>query len=285
MHLYVNGAGREISAGIARPDVAAAFPGLGADHGFSAQITVPNGTTQVCAYGINTGRGDNAYLGCRTVTVGPVDSGRAPFGNFESLTVSGNTATVSGWTIDPDNPAPIAVHLYVNGAGKAYLADKSRPDVGAAFPASGPTHGFTEQITLTNGRSEICAYGINSGAGSNSFLGCRTVTVGTTDQGRAPLGYFESITPVPGGATITGWALDPDTTTPIEVHVYVDGQGTAYRANISRPDVAAAYQLGDTHGFTQTLTLTPGTHHVCVYGINTGPGPNALIGCRTTTTQ
>src|SRR3954470_11098748 len=41
---------------------------------------------------------------------------------------------------------------------------------------------------------------------------------------------------------VAGWAWDPDTAAPVDVHVYVDGQLWAYgAANGPRPDVAAAY--------------------------------------------
>lgn len=285
VHLYVNGVGKEYIANISRPDVAAAYPQLGPYHGFSAQFALPQGTSQVCAYGINSGIGGNSLIGCRSVTVGPIDQGRPPFGFFESLTLSGSTATASGWAIDPDNPAPIAVHLYVNGVGKEYVADKARPDIAAAYPASGAAHGFTTQLALGTGTSQVCAYGINSGAGANTYLGCRSVTVAApvTSQSRDPFGYFESLTGVPGGAVVAGWAVDPDTIAPIQVHVYVDGVGRAHMADKSRPDVGAAFGLGNDHGFSETVAMSPGAHRVCVYAINDTPGNNPTLMCRSVT--
>ncbi len=55
-----------LSAG-SRPDVAAANPGYGADHGFRAQVpTVESGRHDVCMYAITTGGGaGNTFLGCR----------------------------------------------------------------------------------------------------------------------------------------------------------------------------------------------------------------------------
>ncbi|WP_455132519.1 hypothetical protein [Microbacterium aurum] len=280
VHLYVNGAGSAYEANLSRPDIAAAYPSTGPNHGFSAQLTLGAGTSEVCAYGINTGRGGNGFLGCRSVTVGSADRGRAPVGFFESLTVSGTTATASGWALDPDDSSSIAVHLYLNGAGRAYLADKPRADIGAAYPANGSAHGFVEQIQLGAGTSQVCAYGINTGAGGNTLLGCRNVSVQAASQNRVPLGYFESIAPTSGGATVGGWALDPDTSSPIQVHVYVDGVGRAYSADKSRPDVGAAYRLGDNHGFNDVVPMSSGTHRVCVYGINDKAGNNSLLGCR-----
>ena len=80
---------------------------------------------------------------------------------------------------------------------------------------------------------------------------------------------------------MSGWALDPDTTQSVAVHIYVGSAGAAYVADKPRGDVAAAYGLGDRHGFSEFIPMASGTHTVCVYPINTGPGGNSLIGCRT----
>ena len=291
VQLNVAGAVTEYVADKARPDVAAAYPQQGANHGFVGSVTLPSGQSQVCAFAINSGAGGNTALGCRTANVAAPDRGRDPIGFFESLSLSGNVATASGWALDPDTSSSIAVHLYVNGAGKEIMANKARADIGAAYPATGPNHGFVEQLTLSTGTSNVCAYAINTGRGSNPFLGCRSVTVAaapvtpppSADQGREPRGYFEAVTPTTGGAAITGWALDPDTTAPIEVHVYAGATGRAFVADQARPDVGAAFGLGDGHGFSGVMPLGSGTHRLCAYAINSAPGNNPLIGCRDVT--
>ena len=88
----------------------------------------------------------------------------------------------------------------------------------------------------------------------------------------------------PNQITVGGWALDPDTTAPIPVHVYLDGVVTGLAANGSRPDVAWAFPgYQSAHGFQATLSAGPGTHTVCFYGINLIAGTNALLGCRSVT--
>ena len=68
VHVYVNGVGYAISADGNRPDLAAAFPGYGALHGYSFSVPVPSGSATVCIYGIESaGTGGNVLLGCRTV--------------------------------------------------------------------------------------------------------------------------------------------------------------------------------------------------------------------------
>lgn len=86
-----------------------------------------------------------------------------------------------------------------------------------------------------------------------------------------------------GGVRVTGWARDPDTPEPIDVHVHVDGVPVAARrADLARPDVAAVVPgAGPRHGFDLTLALDRGVRRVCVYGINVGGGrDNPELGCR-----
>ncbi|GAA5148544.1 hypothetical protein GCM10025768_10360 [Microbacterium pseudoresistens] len=285
VHIYVGGASAQYSADKPHDGVAQQYPAYGAAHGFDESVTIPAGTTTICVYGINTGPGGHALLGCQQVTAGSTlpELGRPPFGAFDAMSVSGNTATVSGWAIDPDTDAPIAVHLYVGSSSAAYRADKPRPDVAAAYPGYGEAHGFTEQLTVPNGTTPICAYAINSGPGGHTFLGCRnaTVTAPVVDLGRVPFGNFEAAISDGSNILVGGWAIDPDTTDPISVHIYVDGASAAYRADKDRPDVAAFYPgMGVQHGISETIPATPGAHNVCIYAINNGAGGHALLGCR-----
>ncbi|MDT5233699.1 MAG: hypothetical protein QOI39_4199, partial [Mycobacterium sp.] len=72
VHIYVDGAFRAaIPAAGNRPDVGAAFPGMGDAHGFGAFVTgFYGGVHTVCAYAINAGGGVNPQLGCAKVTLG-----------------------------------------------------------------------------------------------------------------------------------------------------------------------------------------------------------------------
>ncbi len=67
----------------------------------------------------------------------------------------------------------------------------------------------------------MCVYGINVGAGStNPQLGCKNVTVLAGN----PFGDLNTYVGLPDSKLrVTGWAIDPDTTTAIETHLYVDG--------------------------------------------------------------
>ena len=282
VHAYVDSAGTAFTADGDRPDVARAYPVYGAAHGFARTLTATPGQHRVCVYAINTGAGGHTELGCSTVTVQDfADQGRAPIGNVEAIRGGVGTVDVSGWALDPDTSRSIQVHAYVDSAGTAFTADGDRPDVARLYPAHGPAHGFAETLTASPGERRVCLYAINTGAGGHTQLACATVTVGSTaDLGRVPIGNVEEITAVSGGVDVSGWALDPDTSRSIQVHVYVDSAGVATTANLPRPDVGAAYpSLGPDHGFDTTVSASPGPHRVCVYAINTGPGGHVQLRC------
>ena len=290
VHVYVDNVGVAVAAGKASVDVPSSFSEYGASHGFDTNLSATPGTHTVCVYGINVGPGVNSSLGCSTVQVtGTVitEKGRAPVGVFESVSVSGNVASVSGWALDPDTASSIKVHLYVGSSGTEYTADKARADVGAANPGYGDRHGFAESLTLPVGTSSICAYAINTGPGGHSLLGCKNATVTSpviTEKGRAPVGVFESVSVSGNVASVSGWALDPDTASSIKVHLYVGSSGTEYTADKARADVGAANPgYGDRHGFAESLTLPVGTSSICAYAINTGPGGHSLLGCKNAT--
>lgn len=283
VHAYVDGVGTALRASGSRTDLATHYPVHGTKHGYSATLKVPLDAKQICLYGINTGRGDNTTLGCRSImTPASRDIGRAPIGSLDAVDVAGTSARVSGWAIDPDTKKSIPVHIYVAGAGRAITADDSRRDVGGAYPAYGNAHGFSEVVDLVPGKSTVCVYAINT-SGANTTLGCRDVTA--ADQGRAPIGNFESVSVSGRSATVTGWALDPDTVRPIAVRISVDGKVTRLTAQANRPDVAGAYPVyGAAHGFSRAVDIPIGPSKICVTAVNTS-GPDTDLGCRSITTR
>jgi len=273
VHVYVGAAGYAVRADGSRPDVGAVYPGYGPAHGFSASLPAAAGPQRVCVYGINTGPGANTLIGCRDVVV---PSG-SPFGALDLVSAGTGQVRVAGWGIDPDSVSPIDVHVYVDGAGYAFTATGSRPDVAGVYPGYGAAHGFDVVVPSAAGAHRVCAYLINVGVGGNALLGCRDVVVGSA----SPFGALDAVSAGPGSVAVGGWAIDPNAQEPIDVHVYVGAAGYAVRADGSRPDVGAVYPgYGAAHGFWASLPAAAGPQRVCVYGINTGPGANTLIGCR-----
>jgi hypothetical protein len=77
---------------------------------------------------------------------------------------------------------------------------------------------------------------------------------------------------------VAGWASDPDTDEPIDVHLYLDGANVA-SVPAGRPATGDGAP-GPT--FESVLRARPGPHEVCAYAINAGPGGgNPQLGCAT----
>jgi hypothetical protein len=179
VHIYVDGAwGGLARADRSRPDVGNVYPYAGSNHGYAVALNVAPGTREVCVYAINQfgpDRSNNVSLGCRRVTIAPA----SPFGNYEDLRSSTpGRITVSGWTIDPSTSAAVSVEIQINGVVSGrWVANTSRPDVGAAYPAFGSAHGFNVTLDAAPGTATACVTVINVGSGWNQSLGCRTVEV------------------------------------------------------------------------------------------------------------
>jgi hypothetical protein len=208
--------------------------------------------------------------------------GTNPFGSLEAMTSGQAGVHARGWAIDPDTKNAIDVHFWVDGRTPVAVvtANGVRDDVGQKYPGFGSAHGFDAMIPVPQGTHSVCAHAINVGAGTNRQLGCRTVTVRTN-----PFGRLDAAAAKVGYASIRGWAIDPNRLAPIDVHVWVDGKFfTALTADDNRPDIAAAVSgYGAAHGYSAKLKLPSGPHSICTYGINTGPGANALLGCKSVT--
>lgn len=273
VHVYVDGTmTRDVAAANPRPDVGAAH-GRGDRHGYDVTVPAAGGTRQVCVFAIDSSGGTNPSLGCRTVIV----ANQAPVGSLDSVVASAGTITVAGWALDPDTTASINVHLYVDGRAVASeRAKTARPDVGRVY-GKGDLHGFTRTLGASDGAHQVCAYAIDATGGANPRLGCRTVTV----RNAPPRGTLDAATSsAPGQVTVRGWAFDPDSSSAIAVHLYVDGKlARGVTANRSRPDVARAHAVGANHGYDVVLPVVRGNHTVCAYGIDASSGTNPQLGC------
>lgn len=260
---------------IARYDVAAAIGGP-LHSGYALETTLTEGENTVCAYASESSYGALNRLGCRTFVVRS-----NPFGNLEAVSASGGTAQVVGWTLDPDDAAPIDIHVYVDGVyWRAATANAIRYDVATAYPKSGAAHGFSLSFAVPEGRREICVYAINVGPGTtNPLLGCRNV-------GPNPdaVGEFILAAPVNGQALVAGWAYDPDTVAPINVLFFRNGQMAWLAPAVHHWDGLAG--RFPTHGtnrlFFSLMPVNPGRNEICAYALNVGPGNVATsLGCHT----
>jgi hypothetical protein len=184
LHVYVDGRPvAAIPAGGPRADIGRLYPAAGSAHGFGWSGTVAAGSHTVCVYAINIGAGTgNPRLGCKvagTAAAAAFPPGN-PFGNLDSMVLSGNTVTARGWAVEPEQPtSPVTIHIYVDGRPTVAIpANRARSDIGRKYPAAGSAHGFGWSGALTSGSHLVCAYAINQGAGSgNPRMGCLSATV------------------------------------------------------------------------------------------------------------
>jgi hypothetical protein len=98
-----------------------------------------------------------------------------PQGNLESLSHTSGTISLQGWGLDAHSNDPVRASVYVNGNPVvSSLADQTRPDVAAAHPGRGSSHGFTfAGVPATTG-TEVCVVLHGIGGGGNTRLPCRT---------------------------------------------------------------------------------------------------------------
>lgn len=140
----------------------------------------------------------NAYLKIGTVaqirdTFNNIRLGRSddlydPIGTVEALTSPAKgKMSLWGWTVDRDVPkTAIKVHVYVthpNGHRSGplvLLADQNRPDVGQAYPAFGPYHGYSRDWTgLSPGVHTVDVYAIDASNKPDDYttLGRKSIRV------------------------------------------------------------------------------------------------------------
>ncbi len=275
VHVYINGHGINLGpADLPRPDVEALYP-MHPRTGFDALIPWSAAEPlDVCLYAIDQGGVANTLLTCQSVQVSPI-------GWVDRIERVPGGIHIAGWALDPETTDSVDVHAYVNGVGfNLGRATIARTDVESRFAEWGDAHGFDAVLPWSGeGTANVCVYGINVGAGAPSLLGCRALAVSHT-----PFGAVDVVARVPGGIRVGGWAIDPDTTAPVDVHVYVGGTGTNIGpAALERPDIGAGFpSWGSRHGFDVTIPWSaPGAFDVCAYALNAaGAGSPVALGCR-----
>ncbi|MGN6326467.1 CAP domain-containing protein [Pseudolysinimonas sp.] len=98
---------------------------------------------------------------------------------------------------------------------------------------------------------------------------------------RAPVGWMDSASLSGSTLTASGWSIDPDTASPVQVQLVVDGSVVVSgSAGTLRSGLSAAVgmsALGDRHGYALSSTLSLGRHTVCVVAVNDATGPNTTL--------
>ncbi len=226
-------------------------------------------------------------------------SAHDPQGAVDVWTHSGAAVSFRGWAADPDQSGIVRMVVKLdNTVIGSTLAIQPRPDVATAHPSYGPKRGFSGALTLPAGAHTVCLVAGDLGVGANVALGCKTMTapksaaVATSaNPTKRPFGLLDGFIYSATKQTIWahGWALDPDTTSPIAVELTIAGQAQgAVVAARARPDVEKRHPgRGADHGFDYTMQtrLSAGTYSVCAVGINSAAGGNAILSCKKLTVK
>jgi hypothetical protein len=201
----------------------------------------------------------------------PEEESGDPVGGVSGVMRVPGGVRVQGWAQDPDTSTPISVRVTIP------------PHQAANLQAGGASHdgrGFSGIVPAHPGE-RVCVTALNVGAGSDRSLGCRAIRVQPH-----PIGELEGAQRVENGIRVRGWALDPDTTGPIDIHLHAGGQFTAALRADQSPSLASGWVsthdgYGAEHGFDGVVTPAADSPNICAYGINVEAGTaNTQLGCR-----
>lgn len=192
-------------------------------------------------------------------------------GSFDKAQAVAGGIQVTGWAVEPTSANPINVTVSIDGVPSVeFPADYSLAWIPALYPGLGANHGFNRIIGASTGLHTVCVTKTSSGIS----LGCKTVTVASTARAA---GYLDIAEPVVGGIHISGWSLNKQSSAPTYIWVNVDGSGSAYKVDKALSWTPGVYPgTGNLHGFDRVVTASPGSHEVCVYGVD-----SILLACQT----
>jgi hypothetical protein len=178
---------------------------------------------------------------------------------------------------------PISVTRTVNGTTTTVRL------AGGTTSYTDPQAPAGASITYALFGTDCNRYGCTDGAAAT--LTITTHPLGTDPVGSASgavLNYYNA-PPNPDDRvwyTMTGWALDYDTTAAIQVQLLSDGQptGSPITASGTSTTNTANPGYGDAHGFNAGYlrkATGKGNHTTCAVAVNVGGGTNTTIGCFT----
>ena len=293
------GGSADLVADGARTDVATQYPEKKSSVGFSGKVSLPAGTTEVCAVIQGQGVGGNTDLGCKPIHL----YGENPIGAVDLVAAKGGAVRISGWALDPSlGTASSNVRITIDNDQAIVPATTIRRDLLRHHPAFGVEHGFDVVVLATPGEHKVCVFAVDNGDGRDVQLKCQTVSVPAADPDPEPTKApvpTETATPEPtpslpvtakggldklesatGGVEIHGWAAlsGPNNQTIIEVSV--DGRAPVkLHTGVLRADVASKYNVASNLGFSAIVPAPAGSSSVCVIATNTVSGDRQDFGC------
>ena len=247
------------------------------------------GQHQLCMFIFNIGGGTDTLASCVDVNV----PSKNPRGDIV-VEVIGSQIRVNGWLFDESNP-PQSLAMWVVDNGQivsSFVADAPSPYL-YPYGVFG-NHAFGTQYTPSAwGSHRICVYGINIGFGQSSWIDCDTVYVSEPQadptQNDPDGGFVYDIYDYNGNGYpevyVDGWAYDPNSpSTSLDVALFIDGEVVGPFKADGPIRGTHPYGLGNHSVYLyigeMVTDLASGTHDICLYAFNIGPGSSRLVECR-----
>ncbi|WFR66531.1 hypothetical protein P9139_17395 [Curtobacterium flaccumfaciens] len=270
VHFYLDGkALTSIAADQTKTGLNGAKPGYGDQHAYRLERSgITAGKHSLCIIAINQGpKNLNASI-CKPFST-PTGSPKATVDQAASAGLG--AISVSGTAYDPDTTSAVSLTYTVDGKQVATgTANQTKSGFDKSHSGYGDAHGYSQKLTgIGPGKHTVCVVAKNVGGGSNTST-CKTVAAAT---GNPTLLLDEVSSPAAGQIRVRGWAIDPDTTASLRVHVYFDGAGgVSIAADQAKAGLETVYGgFGGNHAFSQTFTgKQSGPTSVCVFAINQG---------------
>ena len=179
-----------------RPDVAAAFPGLGATSGYALSFELPEAETRVCVELVDPQDQSRQTLGCRTIgaaieqsadstpeTSGrPTGSGDADdpadvvWGQVDDISVDGTSVTIRGWAVAPNDIArTITLTASATGVSESGTTGLDHDDARLTYGIDHPC-GFELSLELPSGQHTVLVVAEAAG-GETRRLAEESVTI------------------------------------------------------------------------------------------------------------
>lgn len=214
---------------------------------------------------------------------GAATAGHDPIG-AASATVTGTTATWTGWALDLDAPrSRVVVVALVDGVDKVAVATSAANAAVTRKYRANSSPGFQVAVSVPDDglRHTTCLAARNLGRGLATVLRCRDVGSGLPPAvpSHDPFGvarYSRS------GATIafTGRATDPDyRNRRLQVALWIDGRRVATTLTRAQGSVSAG--TGPSSYYRVAARAAKGrAHTACVRVTDVGYGDTTTLGCK-----
>lgn len=271
----VGGSWYGFAANRASSAASAAVLGAGENHGFAGTIPLPSGPANVCLW-VSQPDGSASLLGCRSVVV---PTSAPSVSSIDSVVAIAGGVNITGWSVWPQAPG-VAVNVAAAISGKWYGFSANTPSAGAALavPGSGGNHGFTGSVPLPAGTYQVCLW-VSQPDGSALSIGCRSVVVSAL---AAAVSGIDSISASSSSVSFSGWAVWPDSLgSSVNIAVNVASQWVGFTANQNNAGGSVAVVgAGPNHGFAGRVSVSPGTHTVCIWVTEQSNLTATNAGCR-----